>query len=308
MSASSASLALARSTLFVGTHAKTARVRAFDLGGRELELGLSFRDAAVGRSEAAGLAVDDDHALWIADPPADRVRRFSLFGREIGGLGGVDRTRRPAVLPGSLHRPVDVELQAGDLVVACSGESPHAVQWFDPESEYRGRCLSRGDPSLPFGRVVRLAASAEHLIVAEALARRVQVFRKRQFLFAFQLSDAAGRRLEPSAVAELEDGRMLVACRDPESALLLVDASGRVVRVLAGAGEGEGQLSEPSDVVAELGEEDHRARLFVLDRDGLRLQVLTLEGRCLGSIPLGEQTDRRRLRRRLRGREKKGGR
>jgi hypothetical protein len=308
VSASSASLALARCTLFVGTHAKTARIRAFDLGGRELELGFSFRDSEVGRSEAAGLAVDEDHALWIADPPADRVRRFSLFGREIGGLGGGDRSGRPAVLPGSLHRPVDVELQDGALAVACSGGSPHAVQWFDPESSYRGRCLSLGDPSLPFGRVARLAASAEHLIVAEALARRVQVFRKRQFLFAFQLHDAAGRRLEPSAVAALEDGRTLVACRDPESALLLVDAGGRVVRVLAAAGEEEGQLCEPSDVVAELGEEDHRARLFVLDRDGLRLQVFTLEGRCLGSISLGEQAEHRKLRRRSRRGQKKGGR
>src|SRR5262245_49976231 len=82
------SLALSRGLLLVGDQAKTARVRCFDQGGRELALGFSFRDPVAGRSAAAGLAVDEDRTILVADTPADRVRRFSFFGREVGGIGG----------------------------------------------------------------------------------------------------------------------------------------------------------------------------------------------------------------------------
>lgn len=302
MSVPAGSLALARATLFVGTQAKTAHVRAFDLGGRELALGFSFRDAAAGRSAVAGLAVDRDHTLWVADLPADRLRRFSVFGREIGGLGPL--AGGPVLLPGSLRRPQDVEAHGDDLVVACAGESLHAVQRFDAELGFRGRCLALGDPAQPFRGVTRVAAAGARLFVAEGLARRVQVFRGGEYHFAFQLADARGRHLEPSAVAVLEDGRALVACRAPESALVLVDAGGRTLGVLARHGEGEGHVHEPSDVVVERGEEDRRARVFVLDRDGLRLQVLTLEGRCLGSIALSAPSTTPARERR----KKKGGR
>lgn len=304
MSAGAGSLALARATLFVGTQAKTAHVRAFDLGGRELALGFSFRDPVVGRSAVSGLAVDRDHTLWIADLPADRVRRFSVFGRELGGLGP-GGLGREAVLPGALHRPVDVEVVEGECLVACAGEGLHAVQRFDGELAFRARCCALGDPTQPFRGVARLSASGRRLLVAETLARRVQVFRGGEFHFAFQLADARGRRLEPCAVAALEDGRALVACRAPESALLLVDPSGRVIGVLAGHGTEDGEVLEPSDVVVEAGAEDHRTRVFVLDRDGLRLQVLTLEGRSLGVVPLdtGRGADPGRERR-----GKKGGR
>src|SRR5262245_34674088 len=102
------SLALARGTLFVGVPATTARVRAFALGGRGLPTSSSFRDARTGRSAVSGLAVDEDRGLWIADTPADRVRLFTLFGREVGGIGAPAETTAPPILPGLVARPVDV--------------------------------------------------------------------------------------------------------------------------------------------------------------------------------------------------------
>jgi hypothetical protein len=59
------------------------------------------------------------------------------------------------------------------------------------------------------------------------------------------------------------------------------------VRQLAGAGEHEGAVLEPSDVVVEPGADDRHARVFAIDRDGLRVQVFTLEGHSLGTILLG---------------------
>lgn len=286
-----ASLALSRGTLFVGVHAKTAHVHSFDLGGRPLGTSFSFRDAVAGRSAVAGLALDDDRTLWIADAPASRVRQFSLFGREVGGLGAPSERRGEApLLPGLVLRPVDVEVQGnrdhGWLAIACAGEHRHAVQLFDLDFSYRASCAALGDPQRAFRGVCRLAAEGQRLYVAEALARCVQVFRAGEFLFAFHLTTRTGVRLEPSALAPLADGRVVVACRAPHSVLLLVDGAGRLLRVLAQEGAEEGQVLEPSDVVVEPGSDDRQARLFVIDRDGLRVQAFTLEGRCLGAIPL----------------------
>lgn len=286
-----ASLALSRGTLFVGAHAKTAHVHSFDLGGRPLGCSFSFRDPAAGRSAVAGLALDDDRTLWIADTPADRVRQFSLFGREIGGLGShrPDAAEAP-LLPGLITHPVDVEVQGnrerGWIAIASAGEQRHAVQLFEPGLVWRASCASLGEPQRAFRGVCRLAAQGERLYVAEALARCVQVFRAGVFLFAFHLTGRGGVRLEPSALAPLADGRLVVGCRAPHSALLLVDASGRPLRVLAQEGTEEGQVFDPSDAVVEAADDDRHARLFVIDRDGLRVQAFTLEGRCLGSIPL----------------------
>ncbi len=294
------SLALSRGTLFVGVHAKTAHVHSFDLGGRALGTSFSFRDARAGRSAVAGLALDDDRSLWIADTPAGRVRQFSLFGREVGGLGAASEhaPESAPLLPGLVSRPVDVEVQGnrdqGWLAIACGGEQRHAVQLFDLDFSYRASCAALGDPQRAFRGVCRLAAHGERLYVAEALARCVQVFRAGEFLFAFHLTTRDGERLEPSALAPLADGRLVVGCRAPHSALLLVDPAGRPLRVLAQEGAEEGGVLEPSDVVVEPGADDRHTRLFVIDRDGLRVQAFTLDGRCLGVIPLAAPAAARR--------------
>lgn len=283
-----ASLALARGVLFVGTHEKTARVRSFDLGGRALGPGFEFRDARAGRSAAAGLAVDEDHTLLVADTPAGRVRRFSLFGRELSGIGapGVLAPR----LPGLVTHPVDVETRGhrdeGWIAIASGGEQRHGLQLFEPDLSFRTSLRSLGDPNRAFHGLCRLASEGELLYAAEAGACRVQVFRREEFLFAFQLRARGGEACEPSGLAPASGGRLVVAVRAPESALLLVDGSGRPLAQLAGAGQAEGQVLDPSDVTLEPGTDDRHARIYVVDRDGLRVQVFTLAGHCLGSISL----------------------
>jgi hypothetical protein len=234
--------------------------------------------------------VDEDRTILVADTPAERVRRFSFFGREVGGIGGASAEAREPILPGLVSRPVDVEVQGnrerGWIAIACAGEQRHAVQIFDPDFTWRATCAALGEPGRPFQDVRRLASAGELLFAAEALARCVQVFRSGSFLFAFRLTCASGERYEPSALAAVGDGRLLVGCRAPESALFLVDGAGRPLRQLAEEGEGEGEVLVPTDVVVEQGADDRHAQVFVIDRDGLRVQVFTLEGRCLGAIPL----------------------
>ncbi len=283
------SLALHRGTLFVGAQEKTASVRLFDLDGRALTGGFAFRDRTVGRSMAAGIAVDDDRRVWVADTPGSRVRAFSLFGREIAALGDAAPHAGPrADLAGLVHAPVDVAVQGhgeeGWIAIACAGERRHAVQLFDPERTWRRSLASMGDAGRPFESVRRVEFRGPFLLVVEAGKARVQVFRDGEFLFLFTLGVRGRGRLEPAAVAALDDGRMLVACGGHEGALILVDGSGRWLRTLAVGGEAEGALADPSDVVVELGREDPETRVAVIDRDGTRVQVFSLEGRCFGSF------------------------
>ena len=293
------SLALHRSLLYVGRHDKTARVRVYDLDGHERVEGFAFRDEGVGRSEVRGLAVDDDRRVWVADGAASRVRCFSIFGREeealgVGGAAEVEVPGREVDRAGWLGSPSAVAV-AGDgdgarLLVGCAGERRHGVQIFDVPGGYIGSPRSAGDPRGRFRDVSSIdyrprdGGRPEWLVVAERRGERVQVFRDGEFHFAFSIPLRAGARFEPVAVATLEDRRMVVAIGGAEGGLFLVDPAGRPLRRLAESGEAEGQVSFAGDVVVDEGDVDRSTRVALIDQDGERVQIFTLEGRCYGAF------------------------
>lgn len=291
-------LALARGLLHVGLSAKTAEVRVFDLEGRLLRAPVRFKDERTGRSAIGGLALDGDRRLWVVDAAAGRLRTFSAFGREAGGFDlGVPAEERAPVLPGRVWRPVDVEVQgtseAGWLALAGGGEQRHAVQLFTLEGAFLGALRSHGDGAREFRGVTALAARGEELFVVEGAGRTVQVFRAREFHYAFQLAARGGALHEPCALAALPDGRLLCLCRAPEEALFLLEPSGRVLARLDSPGGSEALL-EPIDLAFDAA----ARRIYVLDLAGLRVQVLSLEGQVLGTFATNARVPR----------EKKGGR
>lgn len=271
------SLALAHGVLWVGSHAMTAHVRPFDLDGRPLGPGFRFRDPEAPRSAAAGLAVDDDHRVWVADTPAGVVRAFSVVGREVLRLGGGEG--------GLLERPVDLDL-AGEpgedplLVVGCGGRRRHGVLVLEPGGSRVASLRPLGDPQGVFEGVAGVAALARHLYACEPAAGRVQVFRDQDFHFA--LATGPGRR--PAAAAPLRDGRVAVACGGARSGILLFDGGGRRLRELVPGGPGEGAVEEPEGLAVDDADSDRASRLFVLDRDGERVQVYNLAGTCFGAF------------------------
>lgn len=291
-------LALAPGLLHVGLSAKTAEVRVFDLEGRLLRAPVRFKDERTGRSAIGGLALDGDRRLWVVDAAAGRLRTFSAFGRAAGSLElGVPAEERAPVLLGRVWRPVDVEVQgtseAGWLALAGAGEQRHAVQLFTLEGEFLAALRSHGDGAREFRGVTALAARGDELFVVEGAGRTVQVFRAREFHYAFRLAARGGEVHEPCALAPLADGRLLVLCRAPGEALFLLEPSGRVLACLATA-EGEHALVEAVDVAFD----ELERRVYVLDLAGLRVQVFTLEGQALGSFATNARVPR----------EKKGGR
>ena len=283
------SLALHRGALFVGSSAKTAHVRVFDLDGAPLEAGFSFIDRALGRSSAVGLAVDDDRHVWVADGAAQRVRLFTLFGAEIGGLGVGQEDLAAELVPdraGEVRAPVDVAVEGDSdglkVVVASGGERRHAVQLFGGSGALVRSLRSEGDPSRPFRAVAGVGLLGRTLAVAEAGAGRVQVFRDLEYHFAFA---PCARPCEPTAVAVLPDGRFVVAHRGARGGVELCDASGGRLATLARAGVLDGEVDEPSDLAVDAAASDRASRVFVIDQEGGRVQVFTLEGRCYGSFP-----------------------
>ncbi len=286
------SVCVKNGVVYVGRHAKTASVRSYDLDGHPLETSFAFRDPEAGRSAASGLAVDDDHRIWVADHPARRLRGFTLFGQEVAAIGGtpddaVDRT-------GSLGEPVGVVATGSDdaleLVVASRGVRRHALQVLAPES---GRTLSLRPLGMADSRFQDLAGVARDerfLYAVERGAARVQVFRDLDFHFAVPVLGRGGRSAPPLAAAALSGGRFVVGVGGEDSALLLFDRAGRVERVLAGSepdptDDSRPWVEEPCGVALAEGERDADTRVAVLDRQGDRLQVLTLEGRLYGAFP-----------------------
>lgn len=280
------SLALFEGVLYVGSEARSAEVRAFDLDGRELALVAQFEGEDGGAAAASGIAVDQDHRLWVADAVGERLLAFSLFGKR---LADVDETALAARgRSGELGAPIDViSLGADDeqrLIVASKGLRRHAVRSLPLGSGKPTSLRPGGDPEELFHGVRGLAHADDLLYVCESGAGRVQVFKGERFHFAF---DAGSRTTpwSPVAAAALGDGRVLVVHGAEDGALLLFDAAGRLRRVLAEGGVEAGRLRAPNDVVVELGRDDRRTRVAVIDRDGTRVQVFNLEGRCYGSFP-----------------------
>ncbi len=279
------SLALASGVLWVGSHEKTAHVRAFDLDGRSLGRGFSFRDERFPHTAVTGLAVDPDHRIWVADRPASRVRVFTLFGAEVASHGALESgTDRDRPLP--ISDPTDVCLVGDDLdepfvLVGSGGRRRHAARVLEAAGPLVTSLRPLGDPQGSFHDVRGVAAGGRFAYVCEATAGRVQVFRDLDFHFAL---GAGERAFRPVAAAPTSDGRLVVASAGPASRLVVFDRGGRPREVLAGPGAGDGGIEEPGDLALAEGVSDRESRLFVLDRDGGRIQVFNLEGRCYGAF------------------------
>lgn len=271
------SLCVMRGVVYVGRHEKTAHVVLFDLDGVALPGAFSFRDPQESRAAATGLAVDDDRRVWIADTPADRVRAFHAFGREV------------ATLEAGVEGPVAVAVSGGaedlELVVGLGGTRPGAVLRTGPDLASPARLRSSGDPLEAFARVTDLCLLGNDLYVCEAGARRVQVFRDGEHHWSLSAAPPRHAGSEPRALDALPDGRLVVAFGGEASLLALLDASGDLVRVLATHGADDGQVLEPGGVAVIPGRGDRDTRVLAIDRDGDRLQVFTLLGRCYGAFP-----------------------
>jgi hypothetical protein len=280
----SGGLALAAGALYVGTAETTAHIHAYDLDGHPLAPAFHFRGEEGGPAHIAGLAADRDRRLWIADRAGPCLWGFSVFGKQFARVGGEEQDRT-----GAIGVPVGVASVGEDteqeLVVASRGRRRHALHILPVEAgRGDGRSLRpQGHHDMLFDDLVHVDAVGDRILVCERRVNRVQIFREREFHYAIEPEMPVGAELACARL--LEDGRIVCAFRGSTSGVLLLDRRGRRMRLLAEGGEEEGCVFEPSDLVVEAGVSDAGARVWILDRDGCRVQVFTLSGRCHGSFP-----------------------
>lgn len=287
----SGALALSQGVLYVVRPRGRTRVQAYDLGGVALAGGFVVRGLDGGAPQLRALSVDRDRRVWAADAGARAVRAFSAFGAELflwQDEDAHDRAGRLGTPVGLASIGVESELR---LLVANQGERRHALHWVDPQQRTALSLRPMGDPSGQFRRLAGVALHAGFAYACESGAARVQVFRDRDFHFAFGATPGRGGalRFEPSAIAVLEDGRMLVTQAGDASALLCFDRNGRRVSQLAGDGLEDGALFEPTAVAVDEGANDAQTTIAVLDRGGERVQLFTLDGRCKASFVDGSR-------------------
>ena len=278
------SLCLRGGVLYVARHAQTAHVRPYDLDGRPLGPGYSFRGRGGGPIALGGIDVDSDRQVWSVDGLAGEVRAHSLFGRETAAFcgAGADFDDARGVLVGASDVALYETDEALSVLVARSGVRRHALALFTREGALSESLRPLGDPAGQFQGLVRVAQRGPWTWACEAAAGRVQVFRDFEFHFSFRIEPYSGERAEPVAVALLGDGRAVLALGHSRAALVLVDAGGRLQRVLAPRGAGHGEATDVGDVAVEDGPSERETRLAVLDSDAERLAVYNLAGQCHG--------------------------
>jgi len=290
-------IAHAHGVLYVGRSAKTATVEAFDADGRPLAARFRFRDATVGRSSVAGLDVDADHRVWVADEAAGKLRAFTLFGQPVAELGGTPEDQLD--VRGALGAPVAVRARGSDdalvLLIASAGRRRYALQLHRPH-DARTRVLtslgeaegafddladvhwaSARDPDGARGALAGAGDGEDVIVTAERRARRLQLFRGGRFVHAVSTAHA------PEAAVRLPDGRFIVAFGAPHGGggeLALLGRDGRRIARLAGPDE----VDQPSGLALSPGQSDAETRLWVVDREGTRVQLFTADGRGWGEF------------------------
>lgn len=79
-------------------------------------------------SRPAGIAVDDEQTLWLADACNHRIIRFSLDGEVLKVFGSFGSAA------GQLRYPYDIDVSPDGMILVCEFEGSR-LQWFTKEGE-----------------------------------------------------------------------------------------------------------------------------------------------------------------------------
>lgn len=267
--------------LYVGSHARTARLATYDLDGHRLVGGFAFRDGERDRSSIEGIAVDQDRRLWVADGEGLCLRTFSVFGQELACVPGgkEDRTGLIGRPTGVGTTGVDAELLVG---VTSGGTRRHGAMIMSPATGKSVSLRPLGNPEGLYADARAIVLAGEEAWVLEARTPRLQIFREGSFHYSLALPKIQEAR--PVAFALVPGGRVVVAWGGERGAVLLLGSDGRVNGCLAAAGDEVGEAANPTGILCVPGKDDRHTRIVLLDQDGSRVQVFNLEGACYGAF------------------------
>lgn len=228
-------IAVRGNLLAVTWSAAQGHVFLFDLEAQQRVSSWTLPAGDAGYSDAAGVAMDEQYHLWVADPQNDCVCRFSAFGRLLerhgdpapsSGDAGRDR-------PGVLDRPHAVAIR-NDLVYVACGEQPRrrGVQRLSRQGTVLRPLAARGDPDARFGAPRGLWADAEGVLVADTLRGTLQRFRGDGTFLSELPCRRDGVVARPVAVVRLAGGDCVFVDRGDEPGVRILGVDG-VARALA---------------------------------------------------------------------------
>ncbi len=224
-----------------------------------------------GYADAGGIAMAADHTIHVADTRNDIVRRFSAFGKAVGTLGE-PHERPPGARSrdrqGVLDRPRAVACHDGITWVACGEQWRRCgVQRFDRDGGALKPLPSFGDPARRFGAPRGLCVGDFGVFVADTLHGLVQRFTvEGRFVSEIKTGSAENEVSRPVAVQVLADRSLLVADQGDRCGLKHLNADGKLLAEPMGD---DPLLKDPVDLAR-----DKKGRVYVLDRDGERVQRL----------------------------------
>ncbi|MCA8957304.1 MAG: NHL repeat-containing protein [Planctomycetes bacterium] len=263
-------IAVARNLLCLTYTTDRGRVFLVDVEDKRPVDFWEFGDGADGYADAGGVAIDESFTIYVADTHGERVRRFTAFGKALSSFGQPHRRAPGAVSrdrTGFLDRPHAVAEHDEVVYVACGDQHlRRGVQRFSYTGEVLSPLHAFGDPEARFGAPRGMCAGPGGIFVADTLNGVVQRFTSAgRFVHEFATARGVGGISRPIAVQDLGDGTVLVVDQGDQPGLYRVDLNGRVVEALSGTRG----IVDAVDLAR-----DDAGRVYVLDRDGERVQRL----------------------------------
>jgi RHS repeat-associated protein len=267
----------------------TYRVQAGD-AGRTLELQVSATNAAgtTATSSApsamvapghfgeghfvgpAGLAVDSNGHLWVADAGRGQIEEFSASGALLAQIGPSSHPPCDALLCMPMGVAVDA---SNDIWVADTGHS--RIEEFSQSGQLLRQFGSFGSGEGQLEWPTGLAIDSKGRVwVADTGNSRVDVFSEEGH-YEREIGSAAcsGKPLSlPRGIAIAHSGNVWVS-DSGNNRLVELKESGECIRQVGSEGQGAGQFLEPHGVVVNSSED-----VFVADAGNARVQELSAEG------------------------------
>jgi len=262
-------LAVQKNLLCVSFTDARGRVVLVDLADRRAVSFFEWGGGEHGLAAAGGIAIDDMSTLFVADSEHHVVRRFTLFGKELGRIGEVSELSRHAQgrdKVGVLTHPRAVAILDDQVIVACGeGRLKYGVQRFTRQGTTLPPLRSHGDLEATFGAPRAVATAGGEILVADTLSGEVQRFRASgEFVHAFPLQRGSERPGRPVAIVGLPDASVVVAVEGEAQGLVRFSRLGQRLRTVR---SGEQGLEHPT-ALADSGD----GAIYVLDRHGDRVQ------------------------------------
>lgn len=211
----------------------------------------------------AGLALDADGGLLVADAELARVLRLDATGRPRGALGD-----------GLLKRPTAVVRDAASGRVFVADAHAHDIKVFDAKGAHVATLGRRGEGAGEFNYPTHLALAGERLLVTDALNNRVQSLSLdgRPLASVGARGLYVGNLVRPKGVAGDGEGNVYVI-ESLYDTLLVFSPDGEFLLPIGGTGSSTGRFYLPAGVWV-----DARNRVYVADMFNGRVVVFQFLG------------------------------